>query len=139
MNAASLDPDPALIREGGLSIQSGYSAAMELLNQPNRPTAILCAVDSVAFGAMAACREHGLMVERDVSIIGYSNSPMSSFCEPPLTTIEHRVFENGGRVGKTLLRLSAATVQCPPATWNPTRSCRVLPMGRARNRHKKTL
>ena len=42
---------------------------------------------------------------RDVSIIGYGNSSASAFCDPPLTTVEHQVFENGRHVGLSLIRL----------------------------------
>lgn len=105
LTAAGVALDPALVKEGDLSIQSGYSLTMELLNQQKPPTAFLCAVDNMAFGAIAACRQRGLVVGRDVSIMGYSNSPMASFCDPTLTTIEHKVFENGRHVGEGLLRL----------------------------------
>jgi LacI family transcriptional regulator len=119
MAAAGLAVDPALVREGALSIQSGYSVAMALLNQPDPPTAILCAVDNMAFGAMAACRERGLVVGRDVSIMGYSNSPMSSFCDPPLTTIEHRVLDNGRHLGEALLRMLTVDGAAPVAYLEP--------------------
>jgi LacI family transcriptional regulator len=104
LEAAGLEVEPGLVKEGNLSIQSGYSLAMELLNQKQRPTSILCAVDNMAFGAITACRESGLVVGRDVSVMGYSNSPMASFCDPALTTVEHRVFENGRHMGEGLLR-----------------------------------
>lgn len=107
LESAGLALDPGLIKAGDLSIQSGYSLAMQLLNQPDPPSAILCAVDGLAFGVMAACRERGLVVGRDVSVMGYSNSPMASFSDPPLTTIEHRVVENGRHVGEGLLRMLA--------------------------------
>jgi hypothetical protein len=54
----------------------------------------------MAFGAIAACREAGLLIGSDVSIIGYGNSSLSGFCDPPLTTMEHQVFENGRYVGR---------------------------------------
>jgi LacI family transcriptional regulator len=105
LQAAGITPDPALLQHGDLSIQSGYALTMALLNQPQPPTALLCAVDNMAFGAMAACRERGLTVGRDVSVMGYGNSPMAAFSDPGLTTIEHRVYENGRHVGESLLRL----------------------------------
>ena len=103
--AAGVEADPTLVRHGSLTIQSGYALTMELLNQKSPPTAILCAVDNMAFGAITACRQRGLVVGRDISIMGYSNSPMAAFSDPELTTIEHRVFENGRHVGESLLSL----------------------------------
>jgi LacI family transcriptional regulator len=103
LQSASIDIDPHLVREGNLSIQSGYGLAMELLNQKDPPTSILCAVDNMAFGVLTACRERGLVVGQDISVMGYGNSPMASFSAPGLTTIEHSVFENGRHIGEALL------------------------------------
>jgi LacI family transcriptional regulator len=105
LTAAGVGLEPTLVKQGNLTIQSGYTLTMELLNQKLPPTAILCAVDNMAFGAIAACRHRGLAVGRDVSIMGYGNSPMAAFYDPPLTTIEHKVVENGRHVGARLLRL----------------------------------
>jgi hypothetical protein len=48
---------------------------------------------NIAFGAMTACRENDLVVGRDVSVKGYSKSPMASFCDPAQTSVEHRVLK----------------------------------------------
>ena len=69
------------------------------------PTAILCATDAMAIGAIAACRERGLVVGRDISIVGYGNSSGAAYCDPPLTTVDHKAFENGRHIGQSVLRL----------------------------------
>lgn len=102
---AGLPFDPALVQYGNLSVGDGFALCQALLKSAQPPTAILCATDSMAIGAIAACRSLNLVVGRDVSIMGYGNSEASSYCDPPLTTIEHRVFDNGCRVGEALLRL----------------------------------
>jgi LacI family transcriptional regulator len=102
---AGLPADPALIRSGNLSVADGFSICHELLRSQQPPTSIVCATDTMAIGAISACRSLKLVVGKDVSIMGYGNSEASLYCDPPLTTIEHRVFDNGRRVGEGLLQL----------------------------------
>ena len=53
-------PDSNLIKQEALTLESGYAAAKDLINQENRPTAILAANDQMAFGAIKAARESGV-------------------------------------------------------------------------------
>jgi LacI family transcriptional regulator len=101
----NITPDPALIAHGEVTEATGHVLCRSLLIRNPAPTAFVCATDAMAFGAIAACREAGLTIGRDVSIIGYGNSSASAFCDPPLTTVEHQVFENGRHVGLSLIRL----------------------------------
>lgn len=75
------------IREDEFTIQSGYSMMKSLLEQPRIPTAIFCANDPIAFGAISAINEAGLSIPNDISLMGFNNDPASSYCSPPLTTI----------------------------------------------------
>ena len=68
---------------------------------------MLCATDAMAIGAMAACRAVGLRVGSDISIMGYGNSDAGRYSNPPLSTIEHRIFENGQHLGQVLLSVLA--------------------------------
>ncbi|HRP04433.1 MAG TPA: substrate-binding domain-containing protein, partial [Opitutaceae bacterium] len=88
-----------------------YSLCRNLLVGANPPTSIICATDALAFGAMAACRERGLKIGLDISISGYGNSSASAYCDPPLTTVDHQVFENGRHIGQSLLRLLRGQAQ----------------------------
>jgi LacI family transcriptional regulator len=106
-----LKPDPAWVIHGELTEASGHELCRSLLIRSPAPTAFVCATDSMAFGAIAACREAGLLIGSDVSIIGYGNSSLSGFCDPPLTTMEHQVFENGRYVGRALLQLLRKQIQ----------------------------
>ena len=81
--------------------------AQHLLTLRDRPTALLCATDAMAIGAMAACRAIGLRVGSDISIMGYGNSDAGRYSNPPLSTIEHRIFENGQHLGQVLLSVLA--------------------------------
>ena len=100
-----LTPDPMLILNGEVTEVSGYALCRSLLVSAHPPTAIVCATDAMAMGAIAACRERGIEVGKDISIMGYGNSRASAFCDPPLTTIDHSAFDNGRHIGQSLIRL----------------------------------
>lgn len=65
-----------------------YSKTIELLNLPDKPTAIFAASDLMAMIAVNAIYEHGLKVPDDIAVIGLSNIDMSKYTNPPLSTID---------------------------------------------------
>lgn len=87
LEIAGLAVHPEWIKHCGIKIEDGYQAARELLDQPARPTAILVLNDLLAIGAMAAATDLGLVVSRDVSIVGVDNVKISGFVRPALTTV----------------------------------------------------
>jgi LacI family repressor for deo operon, udp, cdd, tsx, nupC, and nupG len=78
--------DDWIIR-GDFSLQSGHDAAQRILAMQDRPTAVFCAADMVAFGLIAGLKEGGLSVPRDISVVGFDDIDMSEYYVPPLTTI----------------------------------------------------
>ncbi len=54
---------------------------------PEKVTAIICAYDNIAFGAIKALQKKGLSVPDDISVIGFNNIKESQYSVPPLTTI----------------------------------------------------
>jgi LacI family repressor for deo operon, udp, cdd, tsx, nupC, and nupG len=81
-----------------------------LLRQ-ERPTAIFCFNDEMAFGALQVARRHGVGVPDDVSIIGFDDIRFSQHMDPPLTTIAQPMREIGeGTVRLLLDILSGKTV-----------------------------
>jgi LacI family transcriptional regulator len=83
------------VKEGNLTPESGHQGAKEILNLKTRPTAILACNDLMAFGAVHAARGLGLRVPEDLSVIGFDNIPLSSYFEPPLTTVEIPMYSVG--------------------------------------------
>ena len=73
--------------EGEFTTESGYSMMMDLINQKDLPSAIFCASDPIAIGALRALQEHNLSVPRDISLVGFDDIKAASFTNPPLTTI----------------------------------------------------
>ena len=74
---------------GDFTMNTASRAMDDLLARPNRPTAIFCESDEMAFGAMQAARRHGLKVPDDISIVGFDGHEMSEYSD--LTTIEQPV------------------------------------------------
>ncbi len=74
-------------RSKNFTPQTGYEAAQQLLDSGAYFTALVCANDQTAFGAMRALREHGLRVPEDVSVTGFDNDLSSDFFTPSLTTV----------------------------------------------------
>jgi DNA-binding LacI/PurR family transcriptional regulator len=71
--------------------QSGWDGARALLALPEPPTAVLCATDQVAQGALAACAAGGVRIPAEISVVGFDDIPMASFTVPPLTTVRQPI------------------------------------------------
>lgn len=97
MQAAGLPVDPALIVQGQFMQSGGYSATEILLSLAVPPTAIFCANDEMAFGAIDAINSKGLKVPDDVSVIGFDDIPTASYVFPTLTTMRQPFAEMANR------------------------------------------
>lgn len=72
---------------GDFTMASGEAAMRGLLARSPRPTAVFCANDEMAIGAMKAIRSAGLSVPGDISVVGFDDISFAAFTDPPLTTI----------------------------------------------------
>jgi DNA-binding LacI/PurR family transcriptional regulator len=70
-----------------LSFGAAYAAALEALKRRQRPTALFCANDEMAAGVLRAAHALGLNVPDDLSVVGFDDVAMSSYTDPPLTTV----------------------------------------------------
>ncbi|GAA1771626.1 HTH-type transcriptional regulator DegA [Nonomuraea coxensis DSM 45129] len=71
------------------TVEGGQSAAQQLLERGC--TAICCGSDIMAIGAIRGARNLGLRVPEDVSVVGFDDTPMTAYLDPPLTTIRQPV------------------------------------------------
>ena len=99
-----LDPDILHMEIGDYRYASGYRAAKRILSREEKPTAILCFNDEMAFGARAAIYEAGLSVPDDISLIGFDNWDMSGYGTMRLTTVERNMGDLAREGTRVLLR-----------------------------------
>jgi LacI family transcriptional regulator len=102
MNAAGLAP-VAVVAAARARFAEGEAAAGALLDAPSRPSALLCATDQLAIGALAAIRKRGLKAGADVSVIGYDDIAISTHTDPPLTTMRQSIADEGQELVRLML------------------------------------
>ena len=121
--AAGFNPDDVPVFFGDYGEASGYGIAQELLREPGcTVTALICANDLMAIGAMRFCREAGLQVPKDVSITGFDDIPAASLLDSPLTTVGQPGRDMGRAAAQLLLHQIAGT-SLPLLTEFPTTPC----------------
>lgn len=76
---------------GDFTFKSGVEAADGLLHDGIKVTAIACANDDMAAGAMLALHRAGLEIPRAISVTGFDDTPMSEIVWPPLTTVRQPI------------------------------------------------
>lgn len=99
-----MELEQTLIRVGDLTQRGGYQQAGELLDLPNPPAAIAACNDLMAFGAISAAQERGLVVGQDVAITGFDDIPLAEHFHPPLTTVHQPIYRIGGMVCEMLIQ-----------------------------------
>jgi LacI family transcriptional regulator len=87
LSAARIALPRSLVADGNYTFESGVIAAERLLDLMPRPTAIFSCNDEMAAGVIHAARARGLDVPRDLSIIGFDDTPIAAHIWPPLTTV----------------------------------------------------
>lgn len=102
---AGMEFVPELVVHGDGTPEGGKQAMAQLLDLPNRPTAVFCYNDMSALGAMWQIRAHGLKVPDDVSVIGFDDLYISQYLEPPLTTVRQPMRQMGRMAMETLLHI----------------------------------
>jgi DNA-binding LacI/PurR family transcriptional regulator len=81
-----------LLREAGAyTYDSGFQAAQRLLKRRHPPSAIFCANDITAMGAIDAAREQGVRVPHDLSVVGFDDIPAAAWSAYRLTTVQQPV------------------------------------------------
>lgn len=89
--AAGIALPRSMIADGNYTFESGLIAADRLLDVVPRPTAIFSSNDEMAAGVMHAAQQRGMAVPRDLSIIGFDDTPVAAHVWPPLTTVRYPV------------------------------------------------
>jgi len=95
--------DESTVIEGDWSATSGQDALLSFIEQGRVPTAVFAQNDRMAMGVMSAAREAGIKVPAQLAVIGVDDMPLSSYFDPPLTTMRQDMPHIGQEAARMLL------------------------------------
>lgn len=101
-NGITIKPD--MIIRGGLNEEDGVAAFNKLLSNSKMPDAIFAVNDPVAIGTYDEIKRNGLEIPKDIALVGFGNIKLSSYLDPPMTTITQSPYELGKAAANILLR-----------------------------------
>ena len=82
--------------------EGGYQAGRELLDRPDRPTAIFAGADFAALGVLRAAYELGLRIPADLSLVGYDNTTLAASAPINLTSVDQAAHDLGSTAARLL-------------------------------------
>ena len=106
LSAAGIPFDEQIVCFGNYNdVGSSFGSTTSLLELPDPPTAIFVSSDALAFATISAIRKRGLRIPDDVAVVGFDDSPLSKYADPPLSSVYLPFEEMGRQAGKMLLDL----------------------------------
>jgi LacI family transcriptional regulator len=115
MASAGVEVNPNYVVDGQFTRSAGYEAAMRLLIQPERPTAILGANNAVALAALQAMQELGFNCPGDISLCMIDDVQWSNVITPRITMVVQDTLKLGGIIARRLLhRISTPDAAAEP-------------------------
>ncbi len=98
-----VNPRENYIISGDWTASSGYQALGKLLSGQETPTAVFAQNDRMAIGVLRKARESNLSVPDQLSVIGVDDMPLSSYFDPPLTTMRQDMAQLGQIAAEMLI------------------------------------
>ena len=105
LHEAGIVFDETKVIEGDWSASSGQSALLSFVEQGRIPTAIFAQNDRMAMGVLRAARDANLKVPTELAVIGVDDMPLSSYFDPPLTTMRQDMPRIGQEATRMLLEI----------------------------------
>jgi LacI family transcriptional regulator len=105
-----------LVRRTEFKAAGAEKAAADLLDQDDRPDALLVANSAMAMGVLTALRSHGLRAGRDVGIVAFDDVPWTGLVDPPLTVVAQPAYEIGKVAAQLLLARMADNTRTATTT-----------------------
>ncbi len=105
------------IKTTDLSKEDTLKKMLDLIDGPTMPEAVFCFNDYVAMYAMQACRQKGLVPNKDIAFVSFANLPITAYLDnPPLASVEQFAYQMGEEAAKLLLKIiqSPADSVLPP-------------------------
>ena len=126
LKAAGRRGSAGLVRRTEFKAAGAEKAAADLLDQDDRPDALLVANSAMAVGVLAALRSHGLGAGRDVGIVAFDDVPWAGLVDPPMTVVAQPAYEIGTVAAQLLLARMADNTRAATTT---TLSARLVERG----------
>jgi LacI family transcriptional regulator len=95
----------SLVRTATFLPETAEAAVQELLELPERPTAVFAASDVVAIGVMSAIQAAGLSIPDDMAVVGFDDIFLAAHTHPALTTIHVPAYGLGWTAAEVLISL----------------------------------
>ena len=97
------------IKSTDLSKEDTTKKMIELLNGEELPEAVFCFNDYVALYAMQACKQKGLVPNKDIVFVSFANLPITTYLDnPPLASVEQFAYQMGEKAAQLLLKIIQA-------------------------------
>lgn len=109
--------------------ESGYHSMELLLSRSPAPTAVFCADDVMAIGAMKCLQDRDLRIPEDIAVMGVNDDVIGAYLTPSLTTIRIPIFDLGATAAGLLLDLVTGQAAGPKQVVLPSR---LIPRGSTR-------
>lgn len=106
-------PTEGLLGRAEDGLTSGNALAEQMLSLADPPTALVCATDAMAVGALRAIEDRGLRAGRDISVVGFDDSPIASVLRPSLSTVHQPIEDVAHKLIEVLLSEIAGTRRRP--------------------------
>lgn len=103
LSEAKIAFDPTMVIEGDWSATSGQTALLSFIEQGRIPTAVFAQNDRMAMGVLRAARDANLQVPSQLAVMGVDDMPLSSYFDPPLTTMQQDIPLIGQEATRMLL------------------------------------
>ncbi|MEM8494917.1 MAG: LacI family DNA-binding transcriptional regulator [Planctomycetota bacterium] len=122
MRDAGLEVEAGWMIDGRFTEEHGAEAARAMLERHPEVTALFCANDKMAIGAMHACIGAGRLVPRDISVVGFDGIAHGAYVNPSLTTVHLPLHEAGAQACERLINRIRADETGPASATTPPRT-----------------
>ena len=104
--------NPKLVRFVGFSMEDGQAAFQDLWDSGEQFSAIICESDQMAAGVYKVCRQMGLSIPENLSVVGFNNSSIADMLEPSLSSVDQQM----DLLAEKAVRLLQQQIQGEPLT-----------------------
>lgn len=105
LQEAGLEFDSSIVYDGRFSEEGGSIAMSHILEHHPDVTAVFCASDLMALGALQALEARGLKAPDAMSVVGFDNITIAEYCSPSLTTVSQDRYELGYQAAQLLIEM----------------------------------